>query len=125
MASLLHIILLAHPEVKRVDVATPTERSEPSSAEVVDDTSTSTENNPVAPISDLPHGAKRSAHIGDLERDVGGSYDSKHAVSVQGHAYVQLIGWQNTRRPRHPFPAQMAGVNPGRVPVHTAQKSSS
>ena len=26
----------------------------------------------------------------------GGSDDSKHAVSVQGHAYVQLIGWQNT-----------------------------
>ena len=25
-----------------------------------------------------------------------GSSDSKHAVSVQGHAYVQLIGWQNT-----------------------------
>ena len=25
-----------------------------------------------------------------------GSDDSEHAVSVQGHAYVQLIGWQNT-----------------------------
>ena len=28
--------------------------------------------------------------------EVRGSDDSKHAVSVQGHAYVQLIGWQNT-----------------------------
>ena len=28
----------------------------------------------------------------------------------------------SSRRPRHPFPAQMAGVNPGRVPVHTALK---
>ena len=27
---------------------------------------------------------------------VCGSDDSEHAVSVQGHAYVQLIGWQNT-----------------------------
>ena len=41
---------------------------------------------------------------------------------------MHLIGWQNTResdsrRPRHPFPALMAGVTPGRVPVHTALKN--
>ena len=29
----------------------------------------------------------------------------------------------SSRRPRHPFSALMAGVNPGRVPVYTAQKS--
>ena len=29
----------------------------------------------------------------------------------------------SSRRPRHPFPALMAGVNPGRVPVYTALKS--
>ena len=50
-----------------------------------------------------------------------------HAVSVQGRAYMQLIGWQNAweqapRRPRHPFPALMAGVNPGHVLVYTALK---
>ena len=28
----------------------------------------------------------------------------------------------SSRRPRHPFPALMAGVNPGRVPVNTALK---
>ena len=47
-----------------------------------------------------------------------------NGVSVQALSYVQPIGWQNTweqaRRPRHPFPALMAGVNPGRVPVYTA-----
>ena len=29
----------------------------------------------------------------------------------------------SSRRPRHPFTALMAGVNPGRVPVYTAQKN--
>ena len=29
----------------------------------------------------------------------------------------------SSRRPRHPFPAMMAGVNPGRVPVHRAPKA--
>ena len=29
----------------------------------------------------------------------------------------------SSRRPRHPFPALMAGVNPGRVPVYTALKN--
>ena len=29
-------------------------------------------------------------------------------------------GSRNSRRPRHPFPAPMAGVNPGPVPVHRA-----
>ena len=28
----------------------------------------------------------------------------------------------SSRRPHHPFPAQMAGVNPGHVPVYTALK---
>ena len=31
----------------------------------------------------------------------------------------------SSRRPRHPFPALMAGVNPGRVPVYTALKTTS
>ena len=48
---------------------------------------------------------------------VRGSDDSEHAVSVQGHAYVQLI-WvaehlgASSQRLRHPFPALMAGVSP-------------
>ena len=29
----------------------------------------------------------------------------------------------SSQRPRHPFPALMAGVSPGRVPVHTALKN--
>ena len=29
----------------------------------------------------------------------------------------------SSRRPRHPFPALIAGGTPGRVPVYTAQKS--
>ena len=29
----------------------------------------------------------------------------------------------SSRRPRHPFPALMAGVTPGRVPVYTALKT--
>ena len=45
---------------------------------------------------------------------VGGSDDSKHAVSVQGHAdyapnwVAEHLG-ASSRRPRHPFPALMAG----------------
>ena len=42
--------------------------------------------------------------VGSVERGVCGSDDSKHAVSVQGHAYVQLIGWQNTWLPASPPP---------------------
>ena len=42
---------------------------------------------------------------------------------------MHLIGRQNTWEqapgvPANPFPALMAGVNPGRVPVHTALKST-
>ena len=29
----------------------------------------------------------------------------------------------SSRRPRHPFPALMAGETPGRVPVYTALKT--
>ena len=59
---------------------------------------------------------------------VCGSDDSKHAVSVQGHAdyapnwVAEHLG-ASSRRPRHPFSALMAGETPGRVPVYTAQKS--
>ena len=53
-AALSHILLLTDPEVRGVDVASPTEKRKPSSAEVVDDSSTSTEYNPVAPIANLP-----------------------------------------------------------------------
>ena len=31
----------------------------------------------------------------------------------------------SSRRPRHPFPALMAGETPGRVPVYTALKKPS
>ena len=43
---------------------------------------------------------------------------------------MHLINWvaehlgASSRRPRHPSPALMAGVTPGRVPVYTAQKKS-
>ena len=61
---------------------------------------------------------------------VCGTSHSEHGVSVQARVYVQLI-WvvehlgASSLCPRHPFPALMAGVNPGRVPVHTALKNSS
>ena len=47
----------------------------------------------------------------------------QHAVSVQGRAYVHLIGvaehlGASSRRP--PLPRPSGGVSPGRVPVHTA-----
>ena len=36
-----------------------------------------------------------------------------------------MVTWESdTRQPRHPFSAQMAGVNPGPVPVHRALPSS-
>ena len=49
--------------------------------------------------------------------------------SVLPRALVHLIRvaehlGASSRRPRHPFPALMAGVNPGRVPVCTALKKS-
>ena len=61
----------------------------------------------------------------------GGVGDSEHAVSLQGRAYVQLIGWQNTWEqapgvlaiPSPALMALMARVSPGRVPVHTTLKS--
>ena len=56
---------------------------------------------------------------------VGGTDQSEHGVSVQARVYVQLIGWQNTWEQAPGVPATMAGVSPGRVPVHTALKSSS
>ena len=37
-----------------------------------------------------------------------------HLIWVPGHLRI------NSRRPRHPFPTLMAGVNPGPVPVHRA-----
>ena len=48
-----------------------------------------------------------------------------NGVSAQARSCMQLIRWQNTWEqapgvPRHSFPALMAGVNPGRVPVYTA-----
>ena len=35
---------------------------------------------------------------------------------------VERLG-ANSRRPRHPFPALMAGETPGRAPVYTALKT--
>ena len=57
----------------------------------------------------------------------GGTEDSGHGVSGQARADVQLIGWQNTWEqapgvPANPFPALMAGGDPGRVPVYTVLK---
>ena len=49
---------------------------------------------------------------------VCGARDLENGVSVQARFYI------SSRRPRHPFPALMAGVSPGRVPVHTALKRS-
>ena len=46
-----------------------------------------------------------------------GSDDSEHAVSVQGRAYVQQIGWQNIWE-------QAPGV-PGPMPVHSQQRRPS
>ena len=51
---------------------------------------------------------------------VCGSDDSKHGVSVQARAddapnwVAEHLGG-GSRRPRHPFPALMAGVSPGPV----------
>ena len=48
-----------------------------------------------------------------------------NGVSVQARA-CDASNWvaehlgASSRRPRHPFPALLAGVSPGRVPVHTA-----
>ena len=44
---------------------------------------------------------------------------TKHAPSLG----ARLPG-RNSQRPRHPFPALMAGVNPGPVPVHRALPST-
>ena len=49
-------------------------------------------------------------------------------VSVQARAcdapnwVAEHLG-ASSRRPRHPFPALMAGATPGRVPVYTALKA--
>ena len=42
-----------------------------------------------------------------------------HLIGVAEHLRA------SSRRHRHPFPALMAGVNPGRVSVHTALKTTS
>ena len=61
---------------------------------------------------------------------VCGTNDSRHGESVLARAYyasnwvAEHLG-ASSRRPRHPFPALMAGATPGRVPVHTAQKKGS
>ena len=44
---------------------------------------------------------------------------------IHDDAHMQLLRvaerlGASSRRPRHPFPALMAGVNPGPVPVHRA-----
>ena len=41
------------------------------------------------------------------------------SISMQLIRVAEHLG-ASSRRPRHPFPALMAGVSPGRVPVHTA-----
>ena len=58
----------------------------------------------------------------------GGTSHSQHGVSVQARAdyapnwVAEHLG-ASSRRPRHPFPALMAGETPGRVPVYTALKT--
>ena len=43
-----------------------------------------------------------------------------HANAHAPNSGGRTAGSQDSRRPRHPFPALMAGVNPGPVPVHRA-----
>ena len=45
---------------------------------------------------------------------------SVHATQMMHLFRVAERLGASSRRPRHPFPALMAGVNPGRVPVHRA-----
>ena len=58
---------------------------------------------------------------------VCGTNDSRHGESVLSRAYC-ATNWvaehlgASSRRPRHPFPALMAGATPDCVPVYTAQK---
>ena len=53
-------------------------------------------------------------------------YESLRSRRVCPGACLRATNWvaehlgASSRRPRHPFPALMAGVNPGRVPVYTA-----
>ena len=45
-----------------------------------------------------------------------------HAPTMHAPNWVAEHLGASSRRPRHPFTALMAGVSPGRVPVHTALK---
>ena len=45
---------------------------------------------------------------------------SVHATQLHAMNWVAGHLQSDSRRPRHPFPALMAGVNPGPVPVHRA-----
>ena len=66
----------------------------------------------------------RTTHV---ECSARGTNDSRHGESGLARAYyapnwvAEHLG-ASSRRPRHPFTAQMAGATPGRVPVYTAQK---
>ena len=61
----------------------------------------------------------------------GGGADLVYDVCVSPYALTmhapnsvgRTPGSQDSRRPRHPFPALMAGETPGRVPVYTALKT--
>ena len=74
---------------------------------------------------------ERTVSVGDEGGGGGrGTNDSRHGESVLARAYYapnwvaeEHLG-ASSRRPRHPFPALMAGATPGRVPVYTAQKNS-
>ena len=48
---------------------------------------------------------------------------SPYAPTMHALNWVAEHLGASSRRPRHPFPALMAGETPGRVPVYTALKS--
>ena len=48
---------------------------------------------------------------------------SPYAPTTNAPNWVAEHLGASSRRPRHPFPALMAGETPGRVPVYTALKS--
>ena len=52
------------------------------------------------------------------------TYVSVHIRQRDAPNWVAEHLGASSRRPRHPFPALMAGVNPGRVPVHRTLPST-
>ena len=72
---------------------------------------------------------RRRRGRGRRRRGGGGGTDQMLMTCLCRYATTHAPDWvaehlgASSRRPRHPFPALMTGVTPGRVPVYTAQKS--